>query len=71
MLYISAGYSFWPLLAQIYFFYLSPIALRFSSLPLPCWRGEFRHAGMCPGIHKGGGGGGASSENNWKNEMSD
>ena len=27
MLYISAGYSFWPLIAQIYFFYLTPTAL--------------------------------------------
>ena len=68
MLYISWIFILASHIAQIYFFYLSPTALRFSSLPLPCWRGKLRHAGACPGIHKGGG---ASSENNWKNKMSD
>ena len=34
-----------------------PLICKFLSLPLPCWRGKFRHAGAYPGIHKGGGGG--------------
>ena len=32
-----------------------PLICKFSSLPLSCWQGEFRHAGACPKIHKGGG----------------
>ena len=28
-----------------------------SHMALPCWQGEFRHAGACPEIHNGGGGG--------------
>ena len=31
-----------------------PLICKFSSLPLPCWRGKFCHVGACLGIHKGG-----------------